>query len=91
MVYRQLNLLWGVKPVMIQKERTTDALFEEAVFKAKQAGLVKTGDTVEMCIRDREKGCPVKAGPQRIGSSNCLAKTQVYAKPKGEMCIRDRQ
>ena len=31
---------------MIQKERTTDALFEEAVFKAKQAGLVKTGDTV---------------------------------------------
>ena len=22
--------------------------------------------------------------PQRIGSSNCLAKTQVYAKPKGE-------
>ena len=45
-VYRQLNLLWGVKPVMIQKERTTDALFEEAVFKAKQAGLVKTADTV---------------------------------------------
>ena len=24
-------------------------------------------------------------GPQRIGSSNCLAKTQVYAKPKGEV------
>ena len=23
--------------------------------------------------------------PQRIGSSNCLAKTQVYAKPKGEV------
>ena len=23
------------------------------------------------------------SGPQRIGSSNCLAKTQVYAKPKG--------
>ena len=45
-LYRQLNLLWGVKPVMIQKEQTTDALFEEAVFKAKQAGLVKTGDTV---------------------------------------------
>ena len=45
-VYRQLNLLWGVNPVMIQKEQTTDALFEEAVFKAKQAGLVKTGDTV---------------------------------------------
>ena len=23
--------------------------------------------------------------PQRIGSSNCLAKTQVYAKPEGEV------
>ena len=23
--------------------------------------------------------------PQRIGSSNCLAKTQVYAKPQGEV------
>ena len=23
--------------------------------------------------------------PQRIGSSNCIAKTEVYAKPKGEV------
>lgn len=45
-VYRQLNLLWGVTPLMIKEERTTDALFEEAVFKCKQAGLVKAGDTV---------------------------------------------
>ena len=26
-----------------------------------------------------------ESGPQRRGSSNCLAKTQVYAKPKGEV------
>lgn len=45
-VCRQLNLLWGVNPIMIKKEETTDALFEEAVFKCKQAGLVKAGDTV---------------------------------------------
>ena len=45
-VCRQLNLLWGVSPVLIKKEQTTDALFEEAVFKSKQAGLIKTGDTV---------------------------------------------
>ena len=45
-VCRQLNLLWGVSPVLIKKEQTTDALFEEAVFKSKQAGLLKTGDTV---------------------------------------------
>ena len=25
------------------------------------------------------------SGPQRVGSSNCLAKTQVYAKPEGEV------
>ena len=45
-VYRQLNLLWGVNPVLISKENTTDELFEEAVFKSKRAGLIKTGDTV---------------------------------------------
>ncbi len=45
-VHRQLNLLWGVTPVMIRKEETTDDLFEEAVFKCKRAGLIKSGDTV---------------------------------------------
>lgn len=45
-VCRQLYLLWGVNPVMIKKEETTDELFEEAVFKSKQAGLIKAGDTV---------------------------------------------
>ena len=45
-VCRQLNLLWGVNPVLIKKEETTDELFEAAVFNAKQAGLVKSGDRV---------------------------------------------
>ena len=45
-VFRQENLLWGVTPLMIGMEHTTDALFEEAVFKSKQAGLIKSGDTV---------------------------------------------
>ena len=45
-VFRQENLLWGVTPLMIKMEHTTDALFEEAVFKSKQAGLIKSGDTV---------------------------------------------
>ena len=45
-VFRQVNLLWGVTPLMIKMEKTTDALFEEAVFKSKQAGLIKSGDTV---------------------------------------------
>ena len=45
-VCRQLNLLWGVNPVLIKKEETTDELFEAAVFKAKQEGLVNQGDIV---------------------------------------------
>ncbi|MCH5275823.1 MAG: pyruvate kinase [Lachnospiraceae bacterium] len=45
-VYRQLNLLWGVNPVLIDKEETTDALFKTAVLKAKEAGLIETGDKV---------------------------------------------
>lgn len=45
-VCRQLNLLWGVKPLMMKQAETTDDLFEEAVFRCKQEGLVKTGDTV---------------------------------------------
>ena len=46
----------------------------------------------EALLRNSAK-CPCNFGikgacasrPQRIGSSNCLAKTQVYAKPKGEV------
>lgn len=45
-VARQLNLLWGVNPLNIKKEDTTEALFADAVQEAKKAGYVKTGDVV---------------------------------------------
>lgn len=45
-VYHQLNLLWGVTPLMLGKESTTDDLFAAAVAEAKKAGCVKQGDTV---------------------------------------------
>ena len=45
-VYRRLNILWGVNPLIIQEEDTADALFEDAVAEAKKAGYVKTGDVV---------------------------------------------
>lgn len=45
-VCRQSNLLWGVTPLLVQKEETADELFEEAVRSAKKAGYVKKGDTV---------------------------------------------
>lgn len=45
-VCNQLNLLWGVKPLLIGKENTTEGLFENAVNAAKKAGYVKSGDIV---------------------------------------------
>lgn len=45
-VCRQLNLLWGVYPVLIKKEETAEALFQEAVFECKRAGYIKSGDIV---------------------------------------------
>lgn len=45
-VSRQLNLLWGVKPILIKKEETADDLFVEAVFECKRAGYIKSGETV---------------------------------------------
>lgn len=45
-VCMQLNLLWGVSPLMTQEEDTTEELFAAAVAEAKKAGYVKAGDTV---------------------------------------------
>ncbi len=43
-VCRQLNLSWGVIPVLIQKEEKADDLFEEATHAVERAGYVKRGD-----------------------------------------------
>lgn len=45
-VCRQLNLSWGVEPLLIEKEETADELFESAARAAAKAGLVKKGDVV---------------------------------------------
>lgn len=45
-VCRQLNLSWGVQPMVISEEKDTDALFERAVDAAAQAGAVESGDLV---------------------------------------------
>ena len=45
-VCRRMNILWGVNPLMIPEEDTADALFEDAVKEARNAGFVKTGDVV---------------------------------------------
>ena len=43
-VARQINLSWGVQPLLIGEENNTDDLFEHAVDAAKKHGYVKDGD-----------------------------------------------
>ncbi len=45
-VCRQLNLSWGVAPLLIEREETADDLFDEASRAAEKAGYVKKGDIV---------------------------------------------
>lgn len=45
-VYRQLAMSWGVIPVMFEEKQSTDDLFENAVEKAVETGIVKCGDLV---------------------------------------------
>lgn len=46
MVWRQMNLQWGVRPLLIAEENTAEELFREAIHAAKEAGYVKKGDRV---------------------------------------------
>ncbi len=43
-VCRQLNLSWGVVPILIEKEEKADDLFEQATRAVEKAGYVKRGD-----------------------------------------------
>ncbi|NLO84157.1 MAG: pyruvate kinase [Clostridiales bacterium] len=47
-VCRQLNLSWGVVPLMIKEVTNTDGLFESAVEAGVEAGLLKDGELVVM-------------------------------------------
>lgn len=62
-VCRQMNLLWGVYPLMIETKETTDELFEAAVSEARKAGYVKPGDVVVITA-----GIPLG----RVGSTNMI-------------------
>ena len=45
-VCRQLNLSWGVTPVLLKEERDTFTLFDNAVDEARRKGYAKPGDIV---------------------------------------------
>lgn len=43
-VWRQLNLSWGVTPLMVNEKTNTDELFDHAIEQAEEKGLVKQGE-----------------------------------------------
>ncbi|MDU7336570.1 MAG: pyruvate kinase [Clostridium sp.] len=45
-VRRQMNLSWGVIPIMVDEQVNTDKLFDHVVKVSKDRGLVKDGDVV---------------------------------------------
>lgn len=45
-VLRQMNMSWGIVPLYMEEKDNTDELFDSALIAAKNAGLVKEGDTV---------------------------------------------
>lgn len=45
-VCRQLNLNWGITPLLMKKEETEEELFEEAIRVCEKAGYIKKGDRV---------------------------------------------
>ncbi len=45
-VYRQMALSWGVIPIMVEEKTNTDELFQHAVDRAEEEGLVQNGDLV---------------------------------------------
>lgn len=43
-VCNQMNLCWGIQPLIIDEKKTTDELFDTALDAAVDAGLLKSGD-----------------------------------------------
>lgn len=43
-VLRQMNLSWGVVPILVEEKNNSDELFEHVVEVAEKKGLVKSGD-----------------------------------------------
>lgn len=45
-VFNQLALSWGVFPILTERKRTTDEVFQQAVAVASESDIVKTGDLI---------------------------------------------
>lgn len=66
-VHRQMNLSWGVVPIMVEEKKNTDDLFDHVVNVARKENLVKDGDL-----------CVITAGvPLGISGTTNLLKVQL--------------
>ena len=88
-VCSQLNLYWGVQPLLLPKEDDADALFNSAVAAAEEAGLVSRGDLTVLTA-----GVPLGVtGTTNLikvqVAGNILVKGKGYTKKKvcGPICV----
>jgi pyruvate kinase len=68
LVLRQLNISWGVIPVLMDEKESTDELLESAVKAAKDSGILDTGDVTVITA-----GLPLGVA----GNTNMLKVTSV--------------
>ncbi|STX21047.1 pyruvate kinase [Lactobacillus gasseri] len=45
-IEHSLGVVWGVKPMLVEKPKTTEEMFDKAAELAKETGLAKDGDLV---------------------------------------------
>ena len=88
-VYRQLNLLWGVTPVVMEEANTADELFDRAVELAEQKGLIARGELVVIAA-----GVPVGLSGttnmmkvQIAGNALVTGKGANKLKASGNVCV----
>ncbi|AGF77287.1 pyruvate kinase [Desulfocapsa sulfexigens DSM 10523] len=62
-VRRQMQLLWGVRPLEVSDEESVNKLFDDAIIRAMESDLMKSGDTIVIIA-----GIPFKIS----GSTNML-------------------
>ena len=76
---RRREKLWGILRSPYRKPTQVD---EERILRPTGEGLLRNSAKLPRNFGIR--GAPVR-GPQRIGPSDCLPKTQVYAKSKDDV------
>jgi len=80
-VYRQLNLIWGVKPLLLPLEHDTFELFDHAIQAVEKAGYIKRGELAVMTA-----GVPLGVS----GTTNML-KVQMVGENDCKKAIRKQE